>query len=70
MSRLSKLWLNHYVYGDRKTAWFVVRNPFAGRKSVYIVLRIQLGDDHQAEVIGRELPLAVARAVVKKDAAR
>jgi hypothetical protein len=41
--RLSKLWLRHDVYGDGlRTAWLVVRDPCAGKKSVYTVYRISL----------------------------
>lgn len=66
--RPSKLQLRHYVYGDSlRAAWLVVHDPCAGRKRIYTVYRISLAGQKEALVIGRELPLAVARGVVKKD---
>jgi hypothetical protein len=66
--RLSKLWLSHYVYGNGvRAAWIVVRDPCTGRKSSYTVYRISLTANKQAHVIGRELPLPLAREVVRKD---
>lgn len=65
---LGKLWLNHYVYGDgRRAAWLIVRDPTAGLKNVYTVYRISLVGHQEAKVIGRELPLPLARDVVKRD---
>lgn len=67
---LGKLWLGHHVYGDGlRGTWFVVRDPMAGRKGVYTVYRISLTGNKQAHVIGRELPLPTARAVVRRDMA-
>lgn len=65
---LGKLWLSHYVYGDgHRAAWFIVRDPMAGRKGVYTVYRISLTSGKDAKVIGRELPLPLARKVVRDD---
>lgn len=64
---LGKLWLSHYVYGDGHRAWFVVRDPMAGRKGVYTVYRISLTSGKEAQVIGRELPLPLARKIVRDD---
>jgi len=66
--RLVKLGLRHDVYGDDlRAAWLVVRDPCAGKRSVYTVYRISLTSDKEARVIGRELPLLLARDVVKRD---
>lgn len=68
MTRLSTLWLKHEVYGDgSRAAWFIVRDPCAGKKRVYTVYRISLTANKAAHVIGRELPLPLARNIVKKD---
>jgi len=65
---LGKLWVNHYVYGDDgRAAWFVVRDPMSGRKNVYTVYRIALTSNKEAHVIGRELPLPLARQIVRED---
>jgi hypothetical protein len=66
--KIGKLRLSHYVYGDvLSAAWLVVRDPCAGRKSVYTVYRISLTAFKAAHVIGRELPLTVARDIVRQD---
>ena len=66
--KLGKLWLSHYVYGDdRRAAWFIVRDPCAGRKSAYTVYRISLSGDKAAHVIGRELDLPLARKIARDD---
>ena len=66
--KLGKLWLSHYVYGDgQRAAWFVVRDPMAGKKHVYTVYRITLFGSNAATIIGRELPLPLARKIVQKD---
>lgn len=68
LGKLDKLWLSHYVYGGRqRAAWFVVRDPMAGLKYVYTVYRILLVGNKEATVIGRELPLPLARKVAQKD---
>ena len=66
---LGKLWLNHYVYGDHRYAWFVVHDRCAGRKSVYTVYRIALTGDKAATVIGRELDLPLAKKIVRQELA-
>lgn len=65
--RLPALRLNHHIYGGDRAAWLVVRDPCAGRKNVYTVYRIWLVAGRAASVIGRELPLPLAREVVKRD---
>lgn len=66
--KLSKLYVSHYVYGDgRRVAWLVVRDPMAGNKHVYTVFRLSLVGMKETAVIGRELPLPLARKVVKTD---
>ena len=70
---MKKLWLSHYIYGDvfgHRATWLVVRDPYSGRKCVYTVYRISLGGDKRADVIGRELPLPLARKIVKDDMGR
>lgn len=66
-TKLPTLCLRHDLYGDGRAAWLVVVDPCAGRKHVYTVYRISLTGDKEAHVIGRELPLALARDVVKHD---
>jgi hypothetical protein len=63
---ISKLWLKHELYGDGRTAWLVVRDLHAGSKHVYTVYRIELTGTKEAQVIGRELPLGLARKIVKQ----
>lgn len=71
LRRLSPLYLNHYIYGDGfNAAWLVVRDPCAGRKHVYTVHRISLVGSKASQVIGRELPLKLAREIVSKDIVR
>jgi hypothetical protein len=68
--KLGKLWLSHYVYGgdsNSTAAWFVVRDRTAGSKGRYTVYRISLVGSQEATVIGRELPLPLARELVRKD---
>ena len=64
---LQPLRLSHYVYGDERGAWLVVRDPCAGRKNVYTVYRISLVGTKTAQVIGRELDLPLARKIVRQD---
>jgi hypothetical protein len=66
-AKLLKLWLKHELYGDGAAAWLVVHDPCAGSKRVYTVYRISLTANKHAHVIGRELPLPLARQVVKRD---
>ncbi len=67
---LQRLWLQHHVYGDgHHAAWFIVRDPWAGRRSVYTVYRISLAGDKAPRVIGRELDLPLARKIVRQDMA-
>lgn len=67
-SKLGRLYLPHYVYGDgQRVAWFVVRDPSAGNKHVYTVYRISVVGMKDVTVIGRELPLPLARKIVQKD---
>ena len=47
-------------------AYFVVQDPAAGRRDVYTVYKIELFGAKQAVIVGRELPLPVARKVVKR----
>lgn len=68
--RLPKLWLSHYVYGGPRAMYLVVRDPHAGRSHVYTVHRIALTGRKASRVIGRELPLPLARQVVEKDMVR
>lgn len=67
--KLGRLWLTHYVYGGdgNIAAWFVVRDLDAGKKHVYTVYRISLFGINEATIIGRELPLPLARQIVRKD---
>ena len=65
--KLLKLDLKHYTYGDGRVAWFLVGDPVAGSRRVYTVYRITLTGDKRARVIGRELDLATARDVVRRD---
>ena len=65
---LRPLALSHYVYGDGRTAaWLVVRDPSAGRRRAYTGYRIALGGDKRVHVIGRELDLPIARKLVRQD---
>jgi hypothetical protein len=66
--KLGKLHVPHYVYGgDGTTAWMVVYDRTAGSRSRYTVYRISLVGMREATIIGRELPLPLAREVVRKD---
>lgn len=66
--KLSNLPLAHHVYGgDRRAAWLLVEDPYAGSRRVYTVYRISLTGSKEASVIGRELPLPTARAVIRRD---
>jgi len=66
-TKLPTLCLRHDLYGDGRAAWLVVVDPCAGRKHVYTVYRIALTGTKEARVIGRELPLTLARDVVRRD---
>ena len=67
-TKLGRLYLPHYVYGDgQRVAWLVVRDPMAGNKHVYTVHRISMVGNKETTIIGRELPLPLARKVVQKD---
>lgn len=73
--KIAKLRSRIYVYGipyaPPRHAWIVAHNPAAGVKHRYTVYRVSLMDDTwPPQVIGRELPLAAARDVVKKDMKR
>lgn len=67
--KLLELPLAHRVYGggDRRAAWIVVEDPYAGKRRVYTVYRLSLTGSKEASVIGRELPLQAARAVIRRD---
>lgn len=49
-------------------AYFLVEDLTAGRKHVYTVYAVKLYGDKNAEIIGRELPLGDARAVIQRHA--
>jgi len=67
---LQRLRLQHHVYGDGDhAAWLIVRDPWAGRRSVYTVYRIDLRGAKAQHVIGRELDLPLARKIVRQDMA-
>lgn len=67
-TKLGRLYLPHYVYGDgQRVVWIVVRDPMAGNKHVYTVFRLSMVGMKEMAVIGRELPLPLARKVVQKD---
>lgn len=51
-------------------AFFLVEDPMAGCKNVYTVYKARLSGDKGAEVIGRELPLSVARKTIRKHVER
>jgi hypothetical protein len=64
----SRLYVYGIPYAPPRHAWIVAHNPAAGVKHRYTVYYISLMDDAwPPRVIGRELPLAAARDVVKKD---
>jgi hypothetical protein len=46
--------------------YFAVQDPMSGRRHVYTVYKTRLSGDKGAEIIGRELPLPVARTVIKR----
>ena len=47
--------------------YFAVQDPMSGRRHVYTVYKMKLSGDKSAEVIGRELPLPVARTVIQRN---
>jgi hypothetical protein len=49
-------------------AYFAVQDPMSGRRHVYTVYKIALAGDKNAAIIGRELPLPVARKVIHRHA--
>jgi hypothetical protein len=54
------------VIGDH--AYFVVEDPMAGCKNVYTVYGTALTGSKLSRVIGRELPMSVARKTIQKHA--
>lgn len=66
MSR--KIRIDTVVHGDR--LFVIVTNPFAGRRNRYTVHQAHLGDWRGSKIIGRELPLHLARKIVREKAAR
>lgn len=51
-------------------AYVFLKDPAAGRKHMYTTYAISLWGDKRAEIIGRELPLPLSRAVAKRHALR
>jgi hypothetical protein len=67
----SRLYVYGIPYAPPRNAWIVASDLAAGVRHRYTVYRVSLMDDTwPPQVIGRELPLAAARDVVKKDMKR
>ena len=51
-------------------AYVFLKDPAAGRKHMYTTYAISLWGNKRADIIGRELPLPLSRAVAKRHALR
>lgn len=58
--------IKQIVHHDRESFVFISRDPNAGRKNVYSVIRI-FYKKYVPRCIGRELPLKIARMVAKRN---